>query len=558
MEKFPLIRKEYAKYGYQKLVQNGGPVLDEQLANECLIEENGCYEHNGCEDIKSCSHLIKKVKGIRSNGCHSLAHTNGSRNGETTKLAEVTEKCCSGSVKAGFLLNGHASEVETCNSERNENECLGHEKQREYCCNGELHNGHENGETNDGEREHSHGPYHANGDHAHALVRERKHATVLSGCCRSDKHADKGTRKHVIGKEGHAHEQRQLNGGDHVHGHVHAHEYITCSVGINCCESETETHNEGHDHGEENSQTNGGDHLQGHAHANDKALKSCQSGREHGHEEGKHVHWQRHANEDHAYGQVYGHEHEHTNSSSTKGCCKSNDGTYEHTDNCCVSVLENSIKSKTNSNESIDDDVITATMITTRLRIQNICCGQEADLIKSALEPVDGVLSLSVNVIGRTAVVRHNPVLLPRGELLKVLNGLHLGVSIIDSGKSYGDADSFIKSLVLQAVLLMLIITLYSAVIYGFVNNLLWTEWVAIALISIGSVPILLKAFSNWRRQIFVDINLLMLMATIGISFLKQWLEGSTVVLIFYTAEILQSYCFYRVEKAVSGEFELQ
>ena len=554
MEKFPLISKDYAKYGYQKLVQSGGPVLDEQLGSESLIKENGCCEHSGCEDIKSCSHLMKKVKGIRSDV-----------NGEATRLRDVIEKCCCGSTEAEFLLNGHVSEVETCHSERNENECLGHDKQMDYCCNGEIENGHESGESNDVEREHSHGPYHANGDHAHARAHEVKHAIVLSCCCRSEKHADKGTRKHGDGKERHAHMQRHLNGGDHVHGHVHAHEYTTCSVGIRCCESETNTTNEGHDHGEENfiqSQAKRGDHLHGHACANGKALKSCcKSGVGHGHEEGKHAHGQRHANEDHAHGQVYGHEHEHTNSSSTKGCCKSNNGTYEHTDNCCVccvGVPEDSMKSKTNSNKLIDDDVKTATMITTRLRIQNICCGQEADLIKSALEPVDGILSLSVNIIGRTAVVRHNPVLLPRGELLKILNGLHLGVSIIDSGKSSGDADSFIKSLVLQVLLLMLIIILYSVVIYGFVNNLQWTEWIAIVLISIGSVPILLKALSNWRRQIFVDINLLMLMAIIGISFLKQWLEGSTVVLIFYTAEILQSYCFYRVEKAVSGEFELR
>ncbi|KAJ7372282.1 hypothetical protein OS493_019726 [Desmophyllum pertusum] len=63
----------------------------------------------------------------------------------------------------------------------------------------------------------------------------------------------------------------------------------------------------------------------------------------------------------------------------------------------------------------------------TKLRVQNICCAMETKLVMDTLEPLNGVSSVSVNVIGRIAYVRYDPDLTSPNELANALNDVHLG-----------------------------------------------------------------------------------------------------------------------------------
>ena len=63
-----------------------------------------------------------------------------------------------------------------------------------------------------------------------------------------------------------------------------------------------------------------------------------------------------------------------------------------------------------------------------KLRVQNICCGKEADLIKMSLADVEGITSINVNVIGRRAFITHQEQLVSSQDILKRLNALHLGI----------------------------------------------------------------------------------------------------------------------------------
>ena len=58
---------------------------------------------------------------------------------------------------------------------------------------------------------------------------------------------------------------------------------------------------------------------------------------------------------------------------------------------------------------------------TTKLRVPNICCAMEAKLVEDTLKPLHGVQSVSVNVIGRVAYVRHVPSLTSAADLVTVL-----------------------------------------------------------------------------------------------------------------------------------------
>eukprot|EP00794_Sanderia_malayensis_P012801 gene12801-14114_t len=210
-------------------------------------------------------------------------------------------------------------------------------------------------------------------------------------------------------------------------------------------------------------------------------------------------------------------------------------------------------KEKQEADETVRPvDVIT----TTKLRIQNICCGKEAELMKRELEPLDGIEAVSVNVVGRIGFVKHNAGVISTAKIVSVLNDLHLGVSIMESGHNDDNAalnKEYRIRLGLKLGILFVLTSLFIPLIVGRVYKEEWRKWVAVAEIIIGGLPILRKAVMNWRKKVFIDINVLMLIAVIGTVVLQEWLEGATVVFVFAIAECLQEYCTYRVQRAISG-----
>ena len=72
---------------------------------------------------------------------------------------------------------------------------------------------------------------------------------------------------------------------------------------------------------------------------------------------------------------------------------------------------------------------------TIKLRVQNICCTKEASLIKDDLKNVNGINSVFVNVIGRTAFINHDQNIISSTEIIDRLNGLHLGISLMEKGQ---------------------------------------------------------------------------------------------------------------------------
>eukprot|EP00795_Rhopilema_esculentum_P005053 gene5053-165_t len=195
-------------------------------------------------------------------------------------------------------------------------------------------------------------------------------------------------------------------------------------------------------------------------------------------------------------------------------------------------------------------------IITTKIRVQNICCGKEADLIKRELEPLNGVKSVTINIVGRIGFVKHDKEVISAVEIINKLNQLHLGVSIMESGDQEGAQvlrRDVIMKLGSKCAVLGVLLVLFIVVIIGRSKNFSWQKWVAIAEIIVGSLPILRKAILNWMKKVFIDINVLMLIAVAGTIALQEWIEGATLVFVFAIAEVLQQYCSYKVQAAISG-----
>ena len=191
---------------------------------------------------------------------------------------------------------------------------------------------------------------------------------------------------------------------------------------------------------------------------------------------------------------------------------------------------------------------------TTKLRVQNICCAKESKLVQESLEPLEGVESISVNVIGRVVYVRHDPEVTSPTKLVSTLNRVHLGASIMETGSNQPDGgsenfppklSSFLIYLLIQTILLLVAVVAFFA-------ETSWFQWVAIAEIVFGFPPVLKNAFVS-LKTCKVDLNILMLIAIAGILSLQEWVEGAAVVYLFSLAEALHEFSMYKVQRTISG-----
>ena len=191
---------------------------------------------------------------------------------------------------------------------------------------------------------------------------------------------------------------------------------------------------------------------------------------------------------------------------------------------------------------------------TTKLRVQNICCAMESTLVQESLEPLEGVKSIAVNVIGRVVYVRHDPEVTSATELVDTLNRNHLGASVMETGSQEHDEDNkslppslstFLIYLLLQTILLM-------TGVVAFFCDASWYRWPAIAEIVFGIFPVLQKTYVS-LKTCSVDINILILIAIAGTLSIEEWLDGAAVVYVFSFAEALQEFCMFKVHRTISG-----
>jgi len=178
----------------------------------------------------------------------------------------------------------------------------------------------------------------------------------------------------------------------------------------------------------------------------------------------------------------------------------------------------------------------------------------ESMLVQDSLEPLEGVVSIAVNVIGRVVYVRHDPEVTSATELVNTLNRVHLGASIMESGsRQHGkDSEKMPPSLSLLLVYLLIQTILLMVGVVAFFAETSWYQWVAIAEIVFGIAPVLMKAYVS-IKTCSVDINMLILIAIAGTLAIREWLEGAAVVYIFSFAEALQEFCMYKVQRTLSG-----
>jgi len=189
---------------------------------------------------------------------------------------------------------------------------------------------------------------------------------------------------------------------------------------------------------------------------------------------------------------------------------------------------------------------------TIRLRVQNICCAKEVNLIKNTLKDVVGINTVFVNVIGRMAFISHDQNIIPTQEIIDKLNALHLGISLMEKGSNEVNNTKSKLYLALRIITFVVLTILFITTIVAHTEHLFWVQWSAIAIYIIGGIPMLYKALLDLKRCVLANINLLMLIAVAGTIGLKEWLDGSIIIYVFYIATLLESICRYKVEKDIA------
>jgi cation transport ATPase len=189
---------------------------------------------------------------------------------------------------------------------------------------------------------------------------------------------------------------------------------------------------------------------------------------------------------------------------------------------------------------------------TLRLRIANMCCAGEERVVREVLSEFSGIESISVNVIGRSAVVKHCslPCCAPASVIVDNLNQRELGVSIQESlEEELTDNNEIPKIMIVHAVMTTAVFILAS--VYLALENVTPIGgYLFCFCAAFGSIPISYRAYEAiCRKQI--DINVLVIVAVIGSITGGQYKDGALVVTLFVLAKLLEEVILQYVRGAI-------
>ncbi|XP_074575443.1 putative inactive cadmium/zinc-transporting ATPase HMA3 isoform X2 [Curcuma longa] len=175
--------------------------------------------------------------------------------------------------------------------------------------------------------------------------------------------------------------------------------------------------------------------------------------------------------------------------------------------------------------------------------VLGICCTSEVPLIEKILKPLNGVDKVTVVVPSKTVIVVHDSNLISQQDILKALNQARLEATI----RTHGSASVAKKwpSPYILACGMLLLVSLFK----HFFHPL---RWFAIAAVSVGIVPIILRGVAAVRR-LTLDINILLLIAVAGAIALRDYSEAAFIVFLFTVAEWLETRASHKATAGMSS-----
>jgi len=190
----------------------------------------------------------------------------------------------------------------------------------------------------------------------------------------------------------------------------------------------------------------------------------------------------------------------------------------------------------------------------TRLRISNLCCTGESRIIKNTLAILPGIEDVSINIIGRYAVIKHcpNECCTSAVSMVDKLNEKKLGASIQEASDAAEEDEKEEerdgeRDVLLIALAVFFILGAFSQM--AETSSQVYNSFYLICT-GIGSIPIAYDVYVAWLRRT-VDINVLMFMAICGAVVASEFFDAVIVVILFALTSLIEDEVLRWVRKTV-------
>lgn len=190
---------------------------------------------------------------------------------------------------------------------------------------------------------------------------------------------------------------------------------------------------------------------------------------------------------------------------------------------------------------------------TLRLRIANLCCSGEEKMIRDVLNKMKGISEVSINVVARSAVIKHCPIpcCSPIESIITNLNKEKLGASVHESlDDDEGFTESSISLIAGSHAALTFFLFIISLAYCKFSSNETYCNELFIFCALVGIIPIAYLAFEAIGRR-KIDVNLLIIVAMIGSISGNQAQDGALVVTLFVLSKLLEEIILHHVRAAI-------
>ena len=259
---------------------------------------------------------------------------------------------------------------------------------------------------------------------------------------------------------------------------------------------------------------------------------------------------------------VIDHGHDHGHSSTQSDCCSSTDCCSSNKD-CCSSIgidhgHDHSHSSNTddsdvhmisinnrNCNECDPSSTIPHAIQVSRIRVANLCCAGEERIIMKSLTNVHGINSVSVNIIGRYAVVKHCPAhacCASVEKIIDILNSQRLGASIFEISDDNDETKTEASFDISKAIQALFVWACFAVGLGLEVNMHLYMPGLIIFAIgtAVGIVPIIQGAYLSFLRGT-LDINILILVALIAAFVIAEYSDPPLMIALYLSADLLEN-----------------
>eukprot|EP00605_Chrysophyceae_sp_TOSAG23-4_P002944 GSChrysophyteH1.ASY1.ANO1.3242.1 assembled CDS len=193
-------------------------------------------------------------------------------------------------------------------------------------------------------------------------------------------------------------------------------------------------------------------------------------------------------------------------------------------------------------------------VVTSRLRVANLCCAGEEKIIKEALLGMTGIEKVSVSIVNRSVIIQHCDVneCTPAEMLVTTLNKKHLGVSIQEVGQDSEIEEESPMMHVLQIVLLWVLVTvgtIFSLISSGEDQNA--ANILFCTAVVLGMNTILAGIYKVFLQGV-ISIHVLMSVALFGALLRKEYFDAALVVTLFGSGELTEEMIMHHVRNTIN------